>query len=961
MSRRSNWSLATAEKPCPICKHTDWCQTSADGAVQMCMRVGDGAFKTSDTASGSTAYFHWLIPPEETRKAREVTAEPTGELADIDIRHAVYSAFLSELQLRESHRRDLVRRKAPLPFTERGYKTIPSKPWNVVSKLREKFQDDVLLKVPGFVVKKNRKGEPYLTINAQPGMTVPVRDENGKIAAVKVRADKAVKDRKYTWLSSKRFGGPGPGTPAHCPLGVNGPVDVLRIAEAPLKADVAAALNCTPTIGADSATNWKSAVSLAKALGARTARLAWDKDSFTNSKVARGLSKCAAALQDDGIAVEIETWDTDHKGIDDLLAAGGMPKVISGEIASEFLAVLASKIGLDDDDDGRQEIEISADEHETNDAAVRALATDQELYQRGGELVWIIFGEQPDDGIKRPENAPHIAPLSLPSIRERLSRCAKFGICVPSEKEGEEPRFERKHVPDWCVKAVANRGQWKGIRPLAGVVTCPVLRPDGSILNVPGYDQATCLFFEPQGVEFQVPDHPTRGDAIVAAGRLLDLIQDFPFPETNPAHRSVWLAALLTSAARFAFIGPSPIFMADANTAGAGKTLLWEIISLILTGADFARMDNPENAIEANKVIVSLILAGDQLVLIDNIVGNFGNSAIDAAATGTSYKGRILCTNDMACARLPMTWFGSGNNVILVGDTRRRVCGLRLQSPEEKPEERTGFKYPNIAQHVRDYRPALLMDVLTILSAFCRAGKPQSKIKHWGSYEEWSKLIRQAIVWCDLPDPGETRQEVAARSDKDAEHLHGLIAGWEEIDADCTGLTAAGALDLLKSHPVKFDTLRDVLAEMFNCKPGELPGTRHLGNKLKHLRGRVCGGKAFDDRGQDRKGLNVWRVVTVDGEKSNAESAGSAGSHLLPRAGARTSCPPDPGKQKSSELGNKPEPAEPADPAGREVIHDKTGCNSGRWWDCTNGKRYCRDCKPPLHASVVVAEGCADA
>ena len=29
-----------------------------------------------------------------------------------------------------------------------------------------------------------------------------------------------------------------------------------------------------------------------------------------------------------------------------------------------------------------------------------------------------------------------------------------------------------------------------------------------------------------------------------------------------------------------------------------------------------------------------------------------------------------------------------------------------------------------------------------------------------GSYEGWSNLVREAVVWCGLPDPGETRQEL---------------------------------------------------------------------------------------------------------------------------------------------------------------------------------------------------------
>ncbi len=35
----ATWRRVNRERPCPICGHTDWCSTSADGAVAICMRA----------------------------------------------------------------------------------------------------------------------------------------------------------------------------------------------------------------------------------------------------------------------------------------------------------------------------------------------------------------------------------------------------------------------------------------------------------------------------------------------------------------------------------------------------------------------------------------------------------------------------------------------------------------------------------------------------------------------------------------------------------------------------------------------------------------------------------------------------------------------------------------------------------------------------------------------------------
>jgi hypothetical protein len=47
-----------------------------------------------------------------------------------------------------------------------------------------------------------------------------------------------------------------------------------------------------------------------------------------------------------------------------------------------------------------------------------------------------------------------------------------------------------------------------------------------------------------------------------------------------------------------------------------------------------------------------------------------------------------------------------------------------LNCPDEHPEERTGFKYPDLLGYVTSNRGELLAAVLTILRASFVAGKP---------------------------------------------------------------------------------------------------------------------------------------------------------------------------------------------------------------------------------------------
>ena len=172
-----------------------------------------------------------------------------------------------------------------------------------------------------------------------------------------------------------------------------------------------------------------------------------------------------------------------------------------------------------------------------------------------------------------------------------------------------------------------------------------------------------------------------------------------------------------------------PLFLFDANVRGSGKSLLADVNSLIVTGREATRMAAPRNDEETRKRITALVKDSDRIVLIDNIAGRFGCPSLDTALTGTVWKDRRLGSNELIEAPLRMTWYASGNNVMLVADTARRVCHVRLESRLENPEDRGGFKYPIIRDHVRQHRAALLTAALTILRGYITAGRPCQRLK----------------------------------------------------------------------------------------------------------------------------------------------------------------------------------------------------------------------------------------
>lgn len=139
------------------------------------------------------------------------------------------------------------------------------------------------------------------------------------------------------------------------------------------------------------------------------------------------------------------------------------------------------------------------------------------------------------------------------------------------------------HPPAKVVSDVASEPGWP-FPPLAGVAEGPVLRPDGSIVDRPGYDPATRLVCVPAPglVVPTIPAQLTNADAVGAVAVVIDAIGEFPFD--SPASKANAIAGLLTPVVRQYISGHAPLELIDAPDAGSGKTLLSDLMALIATG-----------------------------------------------------------------------------------------------------------------------------------------------------------------------------------------------------------------------------------------------------------------------------------------------------------------------------------------------------------------------------------------
>ena len=187
----------------------------------------------------------------------------------------------------------------------------------------------------------------------------------------------------------------------------------------------------------------------------------------------------------------------------------------------------------------RREIIIGTDESRVIDEAIEALATRENVYQRGGCLVQVVEGTEPP------------AALLDQKTRRGLPQCdiRESGNSWPTPPHGigwrGRRRAERIHPPDWVVKALDARGQWRGIRRLRPLWKFPFCGPTARSCKSRAMIHSPAYSFSPRPIFRGCQNGPSRADAECARDALLEIVEDFPFAA---AHKAAWLAALLDTA-----------------------------------------------------------------------------------------------------------------------------------------------------------------------------------------------------------------------------------------------------------------------------------------------------------------------------------------------------------------------------------------------------------------------------
>jgi hypothetical protein len=400
--------------------------------------------------------------------------------------------------------------------------------------------------------------------------------------------------------------------------------------------------------------------------------------------------------------------------------------------------------------------------------ALRGANNPPKLFVRSGRMVWVIRDEK---------SRYVISDVTESVLRGRMARSADY--FRPARKADA---WVQVPPPLDVVRDILACPplEW-GLPRLEGVIESPALRPDGTIIESPGYDVATGLYYVPaEGLRPpKVPENPTPDDASKAMEIIDDAIGQFPF--VDDASKANAIASMLTPICRPAISGPTPLALYDATAMGTGKTLLSEVGSIIATGREGALFSAPNDADEWRKKLTSVLKEGATVVVIDNVNHRLDSGELCMALTAKYYADRILGTNTTITLPVQCSWIATGNNIQLGGDMPRRCYWIRMDAQDAKPFERTGFKHENLKAWVTENRGGLLTALLTIARAWFVAGRPSSKIRPLGSFESWSTTIGGMLEHAGIQGFLANSHELYAQADGESGQWEGFLQTLDEV------------------------------------------------------------------------------------------------------------------------------------------------------------------------------------
>ena len=495
------------------------------------------------------------------------------------------------------------------------------------------------------------------------------------------------------------------------------------------------------------------------------------------------------------------------------------------------------------------------------DQCEQIIAAEGEMYRQKNMIVHITD----EGGLARPDSA---------WLTDWLQRRAAF------EKRRSNV-WGPTDLPSKYAETILARQGELALPSLVAVTPGPFLRPDGSVVDQPGYDAATQVLYRSTG-----PDAPTvrqdmtRSMAEEALRYLWAPFGRFPFAED--VDRGVILALLLTAAVRPG-IAIAPGGLIESHEAGSGKTLAAQAIAN-LTGVPAVPQAMAQHEEEIRKAIFAFALGGTSALFFDNVGRErpLDSASLAMVLTSGAISDRVLGKSIHAAVPFRSLMLFTGNNTSVVGDLNRRILRARIAPGVENPWTRV-FDFCPRARTEASWL-TLRVAALELIQAALRDAP--STLTGGSGYPEWDRLVRATVAWVankldigvGFADPA---QSLVSGYDDDPERdrLGRLLVSWHAVFGN-DSVTLKNVLSTVDRRsdptiaawsPTKKEALHqldDVLREIHPSRDNQ-----RLGIYLKQQEGVIVSGMKLVDGGK-RGGSRVWAAQRHGAAESALTSRG---------------------------------------------------------------------------------------
>jgi hypothetical protein len=450
------------------------------------------------------------------------------------------------------------------------------------------------------------------------------------------------------------------------------------------------------------------------------------------------------------------------------------------------------------------------------------------------------------------------------TISARLGEYSTYSFIEPVAKAAIFQTYNQRRKawvdidpPLSLVRMVLERTHSWSFARIAGIITTPTLRIDGSLLDKPGYDVRTELFLLPSVSLPPIPDKPTKDEALAALALLKGLLVEFSFQQKR-LDQAVALSGILTALLRGS-LPAAPVILVRASTPGTGKSYLVDVIATIATGRLCPVISASRNSEESEKRIGAVLLSGSSIVSLDNLTHDLGSEILCQVSERPVVRIRVLGRSEMPNCECHTAMFATGNNVNFKGDMVRRGLLCNLEALEERPELRE-FKQDALVRAGSD-RARYVAAALIMVRAYLAAGAPPV-CGAFGSYGAWSTMARSPLVWLGEPDPVSSLETVRAE-DVELSNIREFFDLWKahlRLDAR---YTTAGILEIVNQQisPIVLHPLKEFFLKVAAVRGRETEiSPERTGQWMRRISGRVVGGFRLV-REQGRAHTAVFRLV----------------------------------------------------------------------------------------------------